>query len=384
MDTVKIGAGNKVCSNDPTHAAFFKIDCIKTFGQPVSLTLTRPDDWHVHLRDGEMLKRIARFTARQFARALVMPNLSPPVETVEQALAYRQRILDAVPPESSFDPKMTLYLTENTTPAHIREASNCEHVLGFKLYPSGATTRSEFGITRITAKMDLFECMTKHGICMQVHGEVTDPHVDVFDREAVFIDQVLAPVHRELPEFKMVLEHITTRHGVDFVRDSRPNVAGTITPQHLMYNRNELFKNGIRPHHYCLPVLKREEHRVALLKAATSGNPSFFLGTDSAPHTRDDKETACGCAGIFSAVAAIEYYAEIFDSVDKIDRLEDFSSRFGANFYQLPKNTEKITLIRKPALIPQAIRSSTDHDHEQDVVPLKAGEHVSWSIQESD
>ena len=346
------------------------------------VTLTKPDDWHVHLRDGTMLNRVAEYTARQFARALVMPNLSPPVETVEQALAYRNRILDAVPAGIDFDPKMTLYLTENTSPNQIREAADCEHVLGFKLYPAGATTHSEFGITRVAAMMTTFECMAKHGVCMQVHGEVTDPHVDVFDREAVFIDQVLATVHREIPEFRMVLEHITTRHGIYFVKQSSTNVAGTITPQHLMYNRNEMFKDGIRPHHYCLPVLKREEHRMALLEAATSGDPSFFLGTDSAPHTRHSKESACGCAGIFSAVAAIEYYAEIFDSIEKIDRLEGFASHFGADFYQLPRNTGQITLVRKTRTIPESIQGIHADDHEEEVVPLKAGEDVSWSIEE--
>jgi len=348
----------------------------------MSITLTKPDDWHVHLRDGAMLKRVAKYTAHQFTRALVMPNLSPPVETVEEALAYRKRILDAVPAELDFDPKMTLYLTENTSPTQIREAADCEHVLGFKLYPAGATTHSEFGVTRVTAMMDTFECMAKHGVCMQVHGEVTDPHVDVFDREAVFIDQVLETVHREIPEFRMVLEHITTRHGIEFVRQSGTNVAGTITPQHLMYNRNEMFKDGIRPHHYCLPVLKREEHRMALLEAATSRDPSFFLGTDSAPHTRHSKESACGCAGIFSAVAAIEYYAEIFDSIEKIDRLEGFASHFGADFYQLPRNTGEITLVRKTRTVPESIQGSHADDHEEEVVPLKAGEDVSWSIEE--
>jgi len=348
----------------------------------MSITLTKPDDWHVHLRDGAMLNRVAEYTARQFSRALVMPNLSPPIETVEQALAYRKRILDAVPAGIDFDPKMTLYLTENTSSAQIEKAADCEHVLGFKLYPAGATTHSEFGVSRVAAMMDTFECMAKHGVCMQVHGEVTDPHVDVFDREAVFIDQILDTVHREIPEFRMVLEHITTRHGIDFVRQSSSNVAGTITPQHLMYNRNEMFKDGIRPHHYCLPVLKREEHRMALLEAATSGDPSFFLGTDSAPHTRHSKENACGCAGIFSAVAAIEYYAEMFDSIEKIDRLEGFASHFGADFYQLPRNTGQITLVRKPRTIPETIQGNHADDHEEEVVPLKAGEDVSWSIEE--
>ncbi len=331
-----------------------------------------------------MLKQVAEYTAYQFARALVMPNLSPPVETVEQALAYRDRILDAVPPTLNFDPKMTLFLTENTSPIHIKEAANCEHILGFKLYPSGATTNSKFGVTRITAMMNTFECMAKHDVVMQIHGEVTDPNVDVFDREAVFIEQVLEPVHREIPDFKMTLEHITTRHGIEFVKHCSANVAGTITPHHLMYNRNEMFKSGIRPHHFCLPVLKREEHRMALLEAATSGNPSFFLGTDSAPHARNNKESACGCAGIFSAVAAIEYYAEMFDGIDKIDRLEGFASHFGADFYQIPRNAEQITLIRKAKKIPKAIPSCQTSIHAEEIVPLKAGEEVSWSMQEPD
>ena len=328
-----------------------------------------------------MLKQVAVYTARQFARALVMPNLSPPIETVEQALAYRDRILDAVPATLNFDPKMTLYLTQNTTPKHIKEAADCEHVLGFKLYPSGATTNSKFGVTRITAMMNIFECMAKYDVCMQIHGEVTDPNVDVFDREAVFIEQVLEPVHREIPEFRMSLEHITTRHGIDFVKQCSANIAGTITPQHLMYNRNEMFKSGIRPHHFCLPVLKREEHRMTLLEAATSGDPSFFLGTDSAPHTRNSKESACGCAGIFSAVAAMEYYAEMFDGMNKIDRLEGFSSHFGADFYRLPRNTEQITLARKVKTIPNAIPDSHSKSQTEEIVPLKAGEDVSWSLE---
>ncbi|MXZ79786.1 MAG: dihydroorotase [Gammaproteobacteria bacterium] len=346
----------------------------------VSITLTRPDDWHVHLRDGSMLERVAPFTARQFGRALVMPNLDPPVRTVREALAYRDRILEAVPDGTRFDPKMSIYLTEETALDQIRDASTCEHVLGFKLYPAGATTNSAFGVNRVSAIMEILESMARQSVCLQVHGEVTDPHIDVFDREAVFIDQVLAPVHRELPELKIVLEHITTRQGIEFVRESGANVAGTITPQHLMYNRNEMFRGGIRPHQYCLPVLKREEHRLALLEAATGGDPSFFLGTDSAPHTKNAKENACGCAGVFSAAAAIECYAEVFDSMDRIDRLEGFASHHGADFYRLLRNTEQITLERRPFPIPESIGTDERNDG-TGVVPLKAGEAVSWSIQ---
>ena len=340
-----------------------------------TLTITRPDDWHVHLRDGHMLKAVAPLTARQFGRALIMPNLVPPVRTVEQAMAYREAILDSVPDDPVFDPKMSLFLTDDTDEGEVRAAARCEHVLGFKLYPAGATTNSSTGVTRTSNIMGLLECMAENGVVLQVHGEVTDPHVDIFDREALFIEQVLIPIHREIPELKLVLEHITTREGVDFVRDSNSNVAATITPQHLLYSRNEIFKGGIRPHLYCLPILKKESHRLCVLQAAVSGNPSFFLGTDSAPHLRGEKESACGCAGIFSACTAIEFYAEIFEGMECLDRLEDFASHFGADFYGVGRNSQKAVLEKTPQEIPL----NMEHCN-HGLVPLMAGESLSWTF----
>ena len=346
----------------------------------MSLTITRPDDWHVHLRDGNILKRVVPFSAAQFARILVMPNLAPPVATVEAGLAYRNRILNAVPEGSDLDPKLSLYLTNDTSIKDIQEASVCEHVMGFKLYPAGATTNSSSGVTRVSAMMRIFESMAKYDVPLQVHGEVADPHIDIFDREAMFIEQILEPIHREIPDLKIVLEHITTQQGTEFVMNANNNVAGTITPQHLIYNRNDLFRGGIRPHNYCLPLPKREEHRQALLEAATSGNPSFFLGTDSAPHTRNTKESDCGCAGVFSSVAAIEYYAEAFDSIGRIDRLENFASHFGADFYRLPKNTGTLTLKKEKVKIPKKIQAENGAAGD-DLVPLKAGGSVSWRME---
>ena len=348
----------------------------------MTLTITQPDDWHVHFRDGEMLQRVVPYTAMQFGRALVMPNLDPPVDTVKAAQAYRRRILDALPASSKFDPRMSLYLTDNTTTRDVQEASKSGHVLGFKLYPAGATTNSSSGVTRISAMMPVLESMAELGVVLQVHGEVTDSHVDIFDRESVFIDQVLEPIHREIPDLRIILEHITTRQGIEFVSAASESVAGTITPHHLMYNRNEMFRDGLRPHSYCLPVLKRESHRAALLDAATSGSPSFFLGTDSAPHTRQAKESSCGCAGVFSANAALEIYAEIFDGMEKIERLEAFASHFGADFYNLPRNSGKIVLLKQSQDIPPGI-GPADSDHTEELVPLKAGEQVAWSIQKS-
>ncbi len=345
----------------------------------MTLTITRPDDWHIHLRDGEMLTRVVPYTATRFGRALVMPNLNPPVTTVRQALQYRNRILAAVPDESAFDPKMCLYLTDQTSTDEVKAAAACQHILGFKLYPAGATTNSSCGVTKITRMMKVFESMCRQGVVLQVHGEVTDPHVDVFDREAVFIDQVLIPLHQELPELGLVLEHVTTRQGVDFVRNANRSVAATITPQHLLYNRNEIFRGGLRPHNYCLPVLKREIHRQALVDAATSGDPSFFLGSDSAPHTRAVKESACGCAGVFSAHAAIEFYAEVFDGMECIDKLERFSSHSGADFYQLPRNTGKITLSRITNTLPGRIGPQREAS-DDDLIPLMAGQSLSWSL----
>jgi dihydroorotase len=349
----------------------------------MSLTITQPDDWHVHFRDGKMLRRVVSHTASQFGRALVMPNLSPPVDTVSAGLAYRQRILDALPADCLFDPCMSLYLTDDTTTRDVREASECLHVLGFKLYPAGATTNSSSGVTKISAMMPILEAMAQYGVVLQVHGEVADTHIDIFDRESVFIEQVLEPIHREIPELRIVLEHITTQQGVEFVSEMSDNVAGTITPQHLMYNRNEMFRDGIRPHNYCLPVLKREIHRSALLTAATGADPSFFLGTDSAPHTRQAKQSSCGCAGIFSANAAMEHYAEVFDGMEKIDRLEGFASHFGADFYNLPRSSNKLVLQRRPRIIPSRIGPG-EHDTMEDLVPLKAGESVAWSVLQPD
>ena len=349
----------------------------------MTITITQPDDWHVHVRDGDMLARVIPYTAAQFGRALIMPNLKPPVSTVQQALEYRKTILSALPDGTSFDPKMSLYLTNDTPQAEVKVAAESEHILGFKLYPAGATTNSSSGVTKVSALMNVFECMAQHDVVLQVHAEVTDPHVDIFDREAVFIEQILLPLHRELPELKLVLEHITTHQGVDFVKSASHFVGGTITPQHLLYNRNEIFRDGIRPHLYCLPVLKRESHRQALVAAATSGNPSFFLGTDSAPHSRSSKQSACGCAGIFSAYAAIELYAEVFARSECIDKLENFASHFGADFYKLARNSGKITLHNKTKHIPQRIVNTADtcNDIGDDaIIPLMAGETIAWSL----
>ena len=345
-----------------------------------TLSITRPDDWHIHVRDGDLLSAVVPFTAKRFGRALIMPNLVPPVTNVEQALRYRSSICDAVPAGLQFDPKMSLYLTDQTSTKDVEAAARCEHVLGIKLYPAGATTNSSAGVSKITAMMPVLESMAEAGVVLQLHGEVTDAHVDIFDRESVFIEQVLIPLHKEIPELRMVLEHITTSDGVDFVAGTNHHVAGTITPQHLMYNRNEIFRGGIRPHNYCLPVLKRENHRIALLKAATSGNPSFFLGTDSAPHTRNTKESACGCAGIFSACAGIEHYAVIFDDNDCLQMLEGFASHFGADFYQLQRNSDSITLINSNSIIPDSVPAGGNP--EQAIVPLMAGETLSWTLVE--
>ncbi len=344
--------------------------------------MTQPDDWHVHVRDGAMLARVVPYTAAQFGRALIMPNLEPPIRNVQQALEYRQTILSALPEDTSFDPKMSLYLTDDTTQAEVKAAAECEHILGFKLYPAGATTHSSSGVTKVSALMNRFECMAKHDVVLQVHAEVTDPHVDIFDREAVFIEQVLFPLHQELPELGLVLEHITTRQGVDFVKSTNRFVAGTITPQHLLYNRSEIFRGGIRPHLFCLPILKRESHRQALVAAATAGDPSFFLGTDSAPHSRSSKQSACGCAGIFSAYSAIELYAEVFAGAECLDKLEGFASHFGADFYKLARNPRKITLHNTAKHIPQSIGNNhADDAADDDIIPLMAGKSMAWSLQ---
>ncbi len=338
------------------------------------LTITRPDDWHLHLRDGGLLKQVAPASARQFARALVMPNLSPPVTTVDQALAYRRRILDALPADSDFDPFLTLYLTESTPVSEVARAAACPHVLGFKLYPAGATTRSEAGVRTLERVYPVIEAMERHDVVLQVHGEVTDPAIDIFDREKAFIERELIPLCRRFPTLRLVLEHVTTRDGVQFVREAPATVAGTLTPQHLLYNRNALLAGGIRPHYYCLPVLKRETHRQALLQAATSGSPKFFLGTDSAPHPRAAKESACGCAGCFTAPLALELYAEAFEQADALDRLEAFASLHGADFYGLPRNRGTVTLERSDWRVPETFSA------EFELVPLRAGETVTWRL----
>jgi len=353
-----------------------------------SITLARPDDWHLHLRDGAALQAVLPDTARRFARAIVMPNLKPPVSTVAQAAAYRERILAALkvsPPEReglgegglSFQPLMTLYLTDNLPADEIDRAVASGFVHAVKLYPAGATTNSDAGVTDLRKCAATLARMEAQGLPLLVHGEVTDPGVDIFDREAVFIDTVLAPLLKDFPALKVVLEHITTREGAAFVAAAGPNVAATLTAHHLLLNRNAIFSGGIRPHHYCLPVLKREQHRQALLAAATSGNPKFFLGTDSAPHAKGAKEAACGCAGCYTAHAGIELYAEAFDSVGAIDKLEGFASRFGPDFYGLPRNTEKITLVRDAWTVPAEL-NYLDNDP---LIPLRAGEAIAWRLE---
>ena len=347
--------------------------------------MTAPDDWHLHLRHGNLLAAVAGHTAARFRRALVMPNLVPPVTNVGRATEYRGEILACLPPDSGFEPVMTLYLTDSTTPGMVAEAADAPHVAGFKLYPAGATTHSDAGVSSIHRVMPALEAMAEMGLVLQVHGEVTDDHVDIFDREAVFIDQVLEPLCRELPELRVILEHVTTRDGIEFVQSGGDHVAATLTAHHLLYCRNDLFRGGIRPHHYCLPVLKRRRHQEALLGAAISGNPSFFLGTDSAPHLRGEKESACGCAGIYTAHAAVELYAEIFDDMNALDRLEGFASHFGADFYRLPRNTARLTLEdvawEVPASYPVPGQSGNDPARSE-IVPLRAGETVGWRIRE--
>jgi dihydroorotase len=339
------------------------------------LTITRPDDWHLHLRDGPAMASVLADSARCFGRAIVMPNLKPPVTTTQQALHYRERILGELAPGSTFDPLMTLYLTDDTPVEEIARAKLSGRVHGVKYYPAGATTHSDAGVTRISRCFAALEKMEQLGLPLLIHGESTDPAVDVFDREKAFIDEVLGPIVERHSGLKIVLEHITTRDAVQYVEVTGPNVAATITAHHLLLNRNALFLGGIRPHHYCLPVLKREEHREALVEAATSGNPKFFLGTDSAPHPRPDKETGCGCAGIYSAHAAIELYATAFEEAGALDRLEGFASHHGADFYGLPRNTGTIELLREEWTVPKTLRFG-----KKDLVPLRAGETIPWKL----
>ena len=340
------------------------------------IEITRPDDWHLHLREGKTMSSVVGMTAQQMGRAIVMPNLSTPVRTVKQALSYRTEIIDSLKSHSNFSPLMTLYLTDNTPQKTIIDASNEKHVYAAKLYPAGATTNSDNGVTSLKNIYPIIEQMQKVGLPLLIHGEVTQPEVDIFDRERVFIETTLEPLVKNFPKLKIVLEHITTKDAVDFVSQSKENVAATITAHHLLSNRNHMFLGGIKPHYYCLPVLKRKvPHQEALIKAATSGNPKFFLGTDSAPHDKVQKESACGCAGIFSANAAIELYAEAFDRAGKIDKLEGFASYFGADFYGLQRNTDVIMLEKNPWTVPESYGFSGSK-----VVPFFAGEILSWRV----
>jgi dihydroorotase len=339
-----------------------------------SLTIRQPDDWHVHLRDGEILHAVAPHTARQFARAIVMPNLTPPVTRAADAAAYRERIVEALPEGADFTPLMTCYLTDSTDPGDLAAGFAQGIFTAAKLYPAGATTNSASGVTDIAHIRPVLERMQEIGMVLCVHGEVTDPEVDVFDREAVFIDRVLAPLLGDLPALKLVFEHVTTQEAVDFVESAGPNVAATITPQHLHINRNAMLVGGIRPHAYCLPVAKREKHRLALRRATTSGSPRFFLGTDSAPHLRGAKESACGCAGIFNAPFALESYLAVFDEEGALDRFEGFASEHGPRFYALPVNEGTVTLERIATQVPQEIAG---------VVPFHAGETLNWRLSSS-
>ena len=339
-----------------------------------TITLTRPDDWHLHLRDGDALKTVLPYTARQFARAIVMPNLKPPVRTVAEAEAYRDRILAALPAGQTFEPLMTLYLTDNTRPEEILAAKASSFVKAVKYYPAGATTNSDSGVTDIRKCDRVFEAMQEADLPLLLHGEVTHAAVDIFDREKVFIETHLKPLRQRFPKLRIVLEHITTAEAVRYVLET-DRIAATITPQHLLYSRTALFQGGLRPHYYCLPILKRETHRQALVEAATSGNPKFFLGTDSAPHPRHSKESDCGCAGCFSALHALELYAEAFEAADALDKLEAFASFYGPDFYHLPRNTDSITLTKTPWRIPDELPFG-----ESGLVPLRAGEELVWKV----
>ncbi|MCF8193289.1 MAG: dihydroorotase [Candidatus Methylopumilus sp.] len=341
-----------------------------------TLTLTRPDDWHLHLRDGEALKAVLADSARQFARAMIMPNLRPPVTNTALALAYRQRILAALPSGLNFEPLMTLYLTDNTSAAEIRAAVASGMVHGVKFYPAGATTNSDSGVTDLAHCQQALAEMEKLGLPLLVHAEVTDAQVDVFDRERVFIERHMVTIIKDYPALKVVFEHITTKDAADFVLHTPANVAATITAHHLLMNRNAMFVGGIQPHHYCLPILKREEHRQALLRVATSGNAKFFLGTDSAPHAKHTKEAACGCAGMYTAHTAMELYAEAFDAVGALDKLEGFASFYGADFYGLPRNTGRIQLHRQSWNVPTSLPFADDS-----IVPLRAGQPIAWKMQ---
>ncbi len=339
------------------------------------ISLIQPDDWHLHLRDGPQTSTIVEHTAQQFHRAVIMPNLLPPITTVDAAQAYQKRILSLLPDDTQFKPLMTLYLTDNTAPAEIEKAVKSGVVHAVKMYPAGATTNSDFGVSNIDNVIDALAAMQDCGLPLLVHGEITRSDTDVFDREALFIEEILTPLTNRLPSLKVVLEHITTKQGAEFVANAGDNIAATITPQHLLLNRNALFQGGIKPHNYCLPILKREEHRLALLDAATSGSKKFFLGTDSAPHMQSRKESNCGCAGIYSAHAAIELYAEVFESRNALDKLEAFASLSGPSYYDLPINEKTITLKKTPWQVPASYAFGGEV-----VIPFRAGETVQWKL----
>lgn len=341
----------------------------------MKITLTQPDDWHLHLRDDDALAAVVAHSARRFARAIVMPNLKPPVTTTEMARSYRQRILDALPAGMGFEPLMTLYMTDQLTSDEVVKAKQSGIVKGVKLYPAGATTHSDAGVTDIRRLYPVLETLQEQRLPLLIHAEVTDPEVDIFDREGVFIERHLAPLARAFPALPIVFEHITTKDAVDFVKGAEGTLAATITAQHLIYNRNAMLAGGIRPHFYCLPILKRESHRLALIDAATSGDPRFFLGTDSAPHPQQAKECACGCAGCFTAHAAIELYAEVFDHAGALDKLEGFASLFGPDFYGLPRNRGSISLEKRPWQVPESYPFGNHR-----VVPLEAGQWIQWRI----
>jgi dihydroorotase len=340
-----------------------------------NLTITQPDDWHLHVRTGTILKTVIPHTARQFSRAIIMPNLKTPVTTVSQAENYRQEIVQAIPKGLNFTPLMTLYLTDSTTTSEVVKAAKSPYIYAFKLYPAGATTNSDSGISKLELIYPVLEAMQKHDIPLLIHGEVTEAKYDIFDREKIFLDKVLAGIIKNFPELRIVFEHATTREAVEFVTEASAQIAATITPQHLMFNRNAILVGGIKPHYYCLPIIKRETHRQALIEAATGGNKKFFLGTDSAPHLQHLKENSCGCAGCYSAHAAIELYAEIFAHAEKLDKLEAFASFNGADFYRLPRNTAKITLQKATWRVPDFYPVENDY-----LVPLKASENLSWQL----
>ncbi len=340
------------------------------------ITLTRPDDWHLHVRTGAVLKTVIAHTAAQFGRAIIMPNLKPPVTTVHEAEHYHQEILASLPADSDFQPLMTLYLTDKLTEAEIQKAAEHPHIHAVKLYPAGATTNSEAGVSQLSAIYPILEHLEKYDLPLLIHGEVTDPECDIFDRERMFIDNGLSKIIQKFSALRIVFEHVTTQEAVEFVTETSSNIAATITPQHLMFNRNAILAGGIKPHYYCLPVIKREKHRQALVKAAISGNPKFFLGTDSAPHLQHLKENACGCAGCYSAHAALPLYAQVFEQNQALDKLEAFASFYGADFYRLPRNTASLTLQKTPWQVPEYYEVETDR-----IIPLQANEVLNWQIQ---